>query len=152
MCSCSVASSVDRNDFLRLWLVHPAFCSAFFNRFVTRRCYVVGCKGIWGRTKQLHKQRRESFQSMIESDSCQIDSNIHTPQRTESSLRTPGPDNIIERFILILSSTQHTPFQKLPLGQLSQHWLYEGNQILWQLRSMLGRFFIIRKCTIEFAP
>ena len=120
--------------------------------FIIRRCNVVGCKCTWGRTNNLFKQRRESFQSMFESDSCQIDSNIYTHQRTVSRLRAPGPNDIIKRLILILSHTQYTPFQELPLGKRSKHWLYEGTQILWQLWSVLGWFHIISECTIEFAP
>ena len=45
---------------------------------------------------------------MIEGDHCQTESDFNAYQRTESSLRAPGPDDVVERLILILSSTQHT--------------------------------------------
>ena len=130
----------------------PCLLPSLHTSFIIRRCNVVGCKCTWGRTNNLFKQRRESFQSMIESDNCQIDSDIHTHQRTVSRLRAPGPNDIIKRLILILSRTQYTLFQVLPLGKRSKYWLYEGTQILRQLRSVLGWFQIISECTIVFAP
>ena len=136
---CPSSKLLDRRDFLLRFVQKSSF--------TIRRCYEVSCKSTRGRTNNLLKQRHESFQSMIESDSCQIDSNIHHP-RTESRLRAPGPNDVIERLILILSRTQYTLFQEIPLGKRSENWLYERTQILWNLWSVLGWFHIIR--TIEF--
>ncbi len=63
---------------------------------------------------------------MIEGNRCQIDSDFYSTTRTESSFGAPGPDDVIEELILILSGTQHTLLQKLQLGELSKYGLVNG--------------------------
>ena len=108
-----------------------------------RRGNIISCEAMCRKTKQLHKQRRESFQAMIEGNRCQIDSNFNNFYRTESGFGAPSPDEVIEGLILILSGSQHTLLQKLQLGQLSKYWLDERTQIHWELRGVLGWFLII---------
>ena len=73
-----------------------------------RRGNIISCEATWRKTKQLHKQRRESFQAMIEGNRCQIDSDFNNFYRTESGFAAPGPDDVIEGLILILSGSHPT--------------------------------------------